>query len=223
MIRALRLGKSLKSTIKCCFFPGKKKARHLLGHLCCLPYPGICSQVENWESGYQLSIKNISESLLSETIPCTDFSFTSWCNQWNPSFSNLNMYVCVCVCTYAYILGSFYFRDWVSTFGNKIRDAFLNVHTGTTALLRDAVAFVTMTPWCWTLNCVARTAITIALGNWTSLLPLTTFAKCRVHTPSKYVSLCPESQLSTWHVAKSASSFPAVYLGNWVFLSHGRM
>lgn len=30
------------------------------------------------------------------------------------------------MCTYAYILGSFYFRDWVSTFGNKIFDAFLS-------------------------------------------------------------------------------------------------
>lgn len=60
-------------------------------------------------------------------------------------------------------------------------------------------------PWCWTLNCVARTAITIALDNWMSLLPLTTFSKCLVHTPSKYVSLCPESQLSMCYVTKSAS------------------
>ena len=112
------------------FYPGKKKTRHLLGHLCCLPYSGIYSQVENWGSGYQLSIKNISECFFSETIPCIDFSLTSWCNQCIPSFSNLNMYVCVCVCvctcTYAYILGSFYFRDWVSTFRNKIRDVILN-------------------------------------------------------------------------------------------------
>ena len=38
-----------------------------------------------------------------------------------------------------------------------------------------------------------------------SLLPLTTFGKCLVHTPSKYVSLCPESQLSMCYVTKSAS------------------